>query len=171
MLLEGINLYYSIALGIGILLAIVSLLGHEINIGIESITVACFTTLLGGMGLVMGILSDLTAVNLLISVLVAVIGTVFTHLVIVPMKKTESSLGYELESLEGTVAKVITAIPEVGVGEILIQTKFGNQVRRAKSLDKKPISERSNVVIVKVGKDQIFSVSKINTIEEELETH
>lgn len=157
MTIETIMVIGWVAFGIGILFAISGLI-FDIDIGFDSLSIGCFATVFGGSLLIFG--TWLTAVNaiLAVSLAIATILTILVHFYIVPMKKSEASLSYNIADLKGSTGEVITAIPFDGVGEILIDTGLGVSSRSASSYDKTDIPEGSKILVIDIV-DNLFVVT------------
>ncbi|MFM1653710.1 NfeD family protein [Brevibacillus sp. B_LB10_24] len=74
-----------------------------------------------------------------------------------PMKDAEVSTGYSLQQLTGKIGEVLTAIPENGLGEVVIPMITGTTNHMAASMDQVSIPEGTRVVVVEV-KDHVLYV-------------
>lgn len=149
-----------IVFGIGILFALIGLF-FDLELGFETLSVGCFTTVLGGSVLVCATWMDNVAAISIISLFVALVLTLLVHFYIVPLKKVEASLSYSIDKLKGATGEVITTIPADGMGEVLIKTGLGVNNRSACSYDQTEIPEGSKVLVMDI-KDNVFLVSKMD---------
>ncbi|MBE3102636.1 MAG: hypothetical protein IMZ40_00145, partial [Bacilli bacterium] len=77
---------------------------------------------------------------------------------------TEVSIAYTDESLAGQVGKVITPIPIVGYGEIVIETVGGLISKRATGYDNEEIDYGKEVLVIDV-KEGTFLVREYEAFD------
>ncbi|WP_341805801.1 NfeD family protein [Paenibacillus lupini] len=120
-------------------------------------------TAFGGAGL---LLMHYTAIGAIIVLLLAIISGVLIggggyFLYVKPMSESENSIALSEKDLTGKIAEVLTAIPAIGYGEVLVKVGAGNTNQIAASFDKEAIPGGTRVVIVEV-KDSTLYVSKLD---------
>ncbi|WP_156906543.1 hypothetical protein [Alteribacter aurantiacus] len=108
----------------------------------------------------------------LISVVIALCLVVLLHmLVLAPLSKAESSIGFHMTDLIGDYATVTTSIGEgEDYGEIIVKTTFSIRGFPAKSMNGLPIRSGEEVQIVDVDKENqvlLVSVEEKKMITEE----
>ncbi len=117
---------------------------------------------ISGSGVLWTMYSQLNPVYvLLISVLTGVGAYILIYyFLVIPMSNAESSTSISVKDLEGKTGEVITTIPAIGMGEVLISSSHGSRSETAISFDKQEIKQGKTVVIVEV-KDQLVYVSEL----------
>lgn len=162
------ELWSLIALGVGVLIAIIGLIGFDFDLGpIDPLTVGCFSTVFGGSTWIAIQVTNDQWASFFIGIIVAVVATIVVQLAILPLRKAEASMASELSDMVGIPANVILDIPPDGAGEILIQNKYGRVNRMAASYEKKGIPSGKKVIIVEI-KDSICYVIESDTLDEEI---
>ncbi|CAI6022307.1 protease [Cohnella sp. JJ-181] len=158
-------------LAFGVLLALATLLigdfggtfdflPHDL---FEPVVLAGGITIFGGAGLLLDRYAPLASGGVYAcAAAAAVLGALAMHFVYVrPMRDSENSVAYSIRDLEGKRAEVITSIPAVGYGEVLVRVGAGNANHIAESFDKEALAEGTKVVVVRV-KDDVLGVSKLD---------
>lgn len=120
-------------------------------------------TSFGGAGLLLERYSSLGAIAVLIGALLIAIlaGIAVFFLYVKPMKNSENSIAFSLESLAGALAEVIVPIPEKGYGEVLVKVGAGFTNQIAASFEGVLIPADARVVVVEV-KDNTLYVSEVS---------
>ncbi len=139
---------------------------------LSPITIASFITAFGAFGLIALGLFDTTARTSLIwaaigGLIIAIIAHfAFGYFLIAPQGSSE----VRLEELSGSEAEVITPIAADSVGEIAFVAQGGRVTYTAKSVDNRPISRGTTVIIEKiVGGVARVRVKELETPEHYLE--
>ncbi|ASS65859.1 MULTISPECIES: NfeD family protein [unclassified Paenibacillus] len=164
---------YLSCLAFGVLFAIVSvvlgdILGSFLDGALDFLSVdghhifqpaaaAGAVTAFGGAGLMMEKYSSLPASGIaLLSVLAAAACSLLVFFLYVrPMQNSESTSGYSLQELGGSIGEVLTAIPAHGCGEVLVRIGAGVTNHTAESFDGTDIPTGSKVVVVEVKPDAL----------------
>ena len=160
-MLESINLTTTdiVMVGVGIVLCILAALlggddgtigdgGHTPGLLISPMSMASFTTVLGGYGLItyVGLSYSAIASVLLSVVLSALTVTLFNYILFKFFWSSGANMTPEI--LDGKVGEVYTSIPENGVGEIIYRDSMGvRQKRPARSSDGQTIATGASVVV------------------------
>lgn len=128
----------------------------------EPVVLAGGITIFGGAGLLLDRYTALQAGGVYACAgAAAALGGLAMHFVYVrPMKNSENSVAYSIRDLEGKRAEVITSIPAVGFGEVLVRVGAGNANHIAESFDSEALAEGTKVVVVRV-KDDVLGVSRL----------
>lgn len=122
-------------------------------------------TAFGGAGL---LLQQYTSIGasavLLLALLIAVLagGGVY-FLYVRPMEQSENSTAVSIQDLSGKIAEVLTSIPAVGYGEVLLKAGAGHTNQIAASFDGEAIPEGARVVVVEI-KDNTLYVAKLDSL-------
>lgn len=115
-------------------------------------------TAFGGAGVVLtdctGLIWPVVAVLALMSAAGA--GALLYHLAVKPMKRSENSTAYSMQSLHGRLGEVITPIPSDGYGEVLLKVGAGNANHIAASFERIDIQAGARVVVVEVKDDAVY---------------
>lgn len=130
---------------------------------IQPITLIGGLAIFGGSGILLTKYTDFaTALVILISIGIGIIGTIFIYLLYVkPMEQAEMSTSYSMSELVGKEAVVTTPVPVEGFGEVIVKTIAGITSHIATSYDQKPIASGCHVVVVEVH-DHILYVAEIH---------
>ena len=157
-----------VVLGIGALIAIISLTGIDFEFGpFDPLSIGSFCAVFGGTGWVAMKVTNNAWVSFSLAIIVAIIATAIVQLAVIPLRKAEASMASELSEMVGTPAVVILDIPADGLGEILIQTQYGRVNRMAASFERIHIPSNQKVIVVEV-KETICYVVKAETLDEEI---
>ncbi|WP_096435308.1 NfeD family protein [Alteribacter populi] len=156
----------------GSLTIINALFGDLLDIVFESLpggfinptVVLSFIAVLCGSGFIFENSTGLSSLTgFLISILIAVILVTLLHmLVLAPLSKAESSVGFHLKDLIGDYGKVTTSIGRGDdIGEVIVKTTFSIKGYPARSVEDNPIPAGEEVQIVDVDMEkQILIVSQ-----------
>ncbi|MDQ0255929.1 membrane-bound ClpP family serine protease [Evansella vedderi] len=119
-----------------------------------------FITFFNSMAYLMERFSSINSLIIAIASLVTafLLVTLLNIFVLVPLSQAEATLAYSDDDLKGRIGTVITAIPEEGFGEVMIQGKQGNIARSAISFDDVAIPYGEKVLIIEV-KNSVLHVS------------
>ncbi|MOA18801.1 putative membrane protein YuaF [compost metagenome] len=120
-------------------------------------------TVFGGAGILFMRYTDLgMAVILVLSLLIAVVSAVLVFFLYVkPMKNSENSIAFSLQSLSGALAEVLVPIPASGCGEVMVKVGAGFTNQIASSFEGVAIASGARVVVVEV-KDSTLYVSEVD---------
>ncbi|THF74226.1 NfeD family protein [Cohnella fermenti] len=115
-------------------------------------------TVFGGLGLLLHHYSSLPGYSVLVlAVLGAIlVGAGMYFVYVKPMKNSENSTGYSMNELAGKLAEVLTPVPAVGYGEVLVKTVGGLSNHVAASFDKEEVPAGAKVVIVEVKEGTLY---------------
>ncbi|MNV27107.1 putative membrane protein YuaF [compost metagenome] len=154
--------YFYISLFIvGVILVLLATVGLDLGdlIGVETLSLACFLVSFGGMGHALLMITKVNSVNNLgLSLVCSILFTAVVHfIVVIPMRKTETSSGISQDAHKGDYGVVITTIPANGYGEILMQDKISRSNQIAQSFHKVAIPENTRVIIIDII-DGVYSV-------------
>lgn len=154
---------YLICFAIGFLYALVTIIFgsvFDVELGLDGgslpflspITIASFITVFGGTGLFLSSLfSWSTAIILLISIALAVVGSLGMFLiVVVPLHKAQKSAAFSNKDMIGRFAEVATPIIKKERGEIIYEQGGSRLSAPALALDQKTIQQGEIVEIVDV---------------------
>jgi membrane protein implicated in regulation of membrane protease activity len=163
-----IELYWG-CLIVGILAAAVSLLAGDLMDGalegvlssIEALHPLPFmsgVTVFGATGLILSqylgmdpTTAALPAVGLAIGV------SVLLHFVVVkPMQRAESSLGYSIKELQGKMGEVSVPIPAKGYGEVMVRVGSLPTFQIAGSFDGEEVPDGTSVVVVEIRDGALY---------------
>lgn len=159
--------YYWIALVIGLgYWLLTTILGDfldSINFPIDPIDIASFITMFGGFGIGTNSLFQFSFwTELALVLLLAVVTTILIHFfLIVPLKRTESSLSYNDEDMQGRRAIVTLEIPSQGYGNVSIDLGIKRMKYTANSLNNTNITEGTEVLII----DMDGSIATVEELE------
>ncbi|KKK39293.1 membrane protein [Mesobacillus campisalis] len=103
----------------------------------------------------------IAAVSAVISFILVALLNIF---VLIPLSKAEESLVYRESDLRGRTGIVITAVPEDGFGEVLIDSISGRISKPAASFNKKPIANGQKVLVIDVA-DGVLEVGLYEEME------
>ncbi|MCD7034934.1 hypothetical protein LRR81_11815 [Metabacillus sp. GX 13764] len=125
--------------------------------GFSAVLIFSFFTFLGAIGFAMEQTTELNSVLiLLLSALSALLlDLVLKIFVLVPLSRAEESLVYTEQSLNGRIGKVITAIPEDGYGEVLLESTSGVISKSARSLTNEGIKEGAVILVIEAEKGSL----------------
>lgn len=73
-----------------------------------------------------------------------------------PMKRGEVSTGFSIQEYRGRIGEVITTIPSVGYGEVLVQMGGTNTSREALSFSGHEIAAGTQVVVVEIRDNDLL---------------
>ncbi len=120
-------------------------------------------TAFGGAGILLLRYSAFSPiVIILLAILIAmIIGALVFFLYVKPMKQSENSIAFTLDSLSGALAEVLVPIPAKGYGEVLVKVGAGFTNQIAASFEGIAISTDAKVVVVEV-RDSTLYVSEIS---------
>jgi len=151
------------ALGLGVLIALIGLFLDDVleAIGLDTLSIGCFATVLGGGILLFQQWVDNSVSVILFSLIIALALTIFVHFYIKPVKKVESSMTTSLDTMIGVKGKVILEISPNGIGEVLLYTGFGVTNRPAMSVANETLYQNDVISVVEI-KDNVFYVKKSN---------
>ncbi|MBN6188791.1 protease [Aneurinibacillus sp. BA2021] len=76
-----------------------------------------------------------------------------------PMQKAESTTGFSIRDLIGRSGEVITSIPAMGCGEVLVKVGAGHTNQIAESAGRSAIAEGARIVVVDVGEGGVLYVA------------
>ena len=115
-------------------------------------------TAFGGSGLLLYRYSPLQGFILVGAALIiaAALATLVFFLYVKPMKNSENSIAFKLQSLEGAIGEVLTPIPASGYGEVLVKVGAGVTNQIAASYDGTSIPADAKVVVVEVKEHTLF---------------
>ncbi|MEF2247901.1 MULTISPECIES: NfeD family protein [unclassified Paenibacillus] len=115
-------------------------------------------TAFGGSGLLLYRYSPLQGFILVGAALIiaAALATLVFFLYVKPMKNSENSIAFKLQSLEGAIGEVLTPIPASGYGEVLVKVGAGVTNQIAASYDGTSIPSDAKVVVVEVKEHTLF---------------
>ena len=178
---------YIICLGVGLLFTLVSAFfghafggGHEGHLegsgghaetgdtnGMPGVSpfsptiIACFITAFGGLGIIFKRIPATSSAWL--SAPLAVLGAILISFLILGIlrqlfRSTQCSSEARVGDLLGTVADVITPIPEHGVGEIAYVQAGSRYTAPAREQDGMPVSSGKSVVIIRIIGSQFYVV-------------
>lgn len=88
--------------------------------------------------------------------------TLLNVFILIPISNAEESLVYKESDLRGRTGTVITAVPEDGFGEVLIESISGRISKPAVSFKKKEIPNGSKVLVI----DVVNGVLQVELYEE-----
>ncbi|MCR8656085.1 NfeD family protein [Paenibacillus endoradicis] len=130
---------------------------------IQPITLVGGLAIFGGAGILLMHYTDFaTAMVILISICIGIIGIILIYFVYVkPMENAEMSTSYSMLELVGKEAVVTTPVPVEGFGEVIVKTIAGITSHIAASYDKQPIAAGNHVVVVEVH-ESILYVAEIH---------
>ena len=133
---------------------------------LNPVLIFAFVTVLSASGYLFEKLTSLHYLLILgIGAAVAfIVVTILNVFVLVPLSSAEESLVYKDSDLKGRIGKVITAIPEDGFGEVMIENASGRIAKPASSFDKKEIPGGVDVLVIDV-KNGVLQVSERNELE------
>ncbi|MBB3114431.1 membrane-bound ClpP family serine protease [Paenibacillus phyllosphaerae] len=122
-------------------------------------------TIFGGAGLMLERYSSLEeTVVLLVSLLIAIpagLGIYFVY--IRPMERSENSTGYSITELMGAIGEVLTPVPAIGYGEVLLKKGASVTHHIAASFDQETIPSGAKVVVIEVDvQEGTLLVSKLD---------
>jgi membrane protein implicated in regulation of membrane protease activity len=133
---------------------------------LNPVLIFAFITVLSACGYLLERLTSLH--HLLIFGIGAVAAFIIVSLlnvfVLVPVSSAEESLVYKESDLKGRIGKVITAVPEDGFGEVMIDSTSGRIAKPASSFDKVAIPNGTDVLVVDV-KNGVLQVVERNELE------
>jgi membrane protein implicated in regulation of membrane protease activity len=133
---------------------------------LNPVIILAFVTIFSASGY---LFEKLTSIHYLliigISALLSIILVTFLNVfILIPLSNAEESLVYKESDLRGRIGKVITAIPEDGYGEVIIESISGRIAKPATSFDRVPIDNGTKVLVVDI-KDGVLQVSSQQEIE------
>ncbi|RNA69486.1 NfeD family protein [Alteribacter keqinensis] len=130
---------------------------------INPTVVLSFVAVLCGAGFVFENGTQLSSLTgLFISVVIALVLVTLLHmLVLAPLSKAESSVGYHMSDLIGDYGTVTTSIgKENDYGEVIVKTTFSIKGYPARSVSGLPVASGEEVQIVDIDKEnQVLIVS------------
>ncbi|MDO5295937.1 MAG: hypothetical protein Q4F00_04715 [bacterium] len=172
-MLETLNLtmVYIAMVGIGIVVCLLASFlggddgtigdgGHTPGLIISPMSMATFTTLLGGFGLITYSGFSMSAIaSVLTSIACSLVSvSIFNYILFKVFWSSGSTM--KAEEIDGKIGEVYTSIPENGVGEIIYRDSLGvRQKRPARSSDGQTIPTGTSVV-VKSSVDATLIVDK-----------
>lgn len=159
------SIYLTVLIGSGICVILTLLLSDLFggDVGVFNPTlILAFFTILSASGYLMEKYSNINSIIILsISAVIALIISSCLHFfVFIPLANAEESLVYNEESLKGRIGKVITAIPQDGFGEILIESISGNISKTAASFYNEEIGFGEETVVVEIRENVAYVVRK-----------
>ncbi|MGJ7918973.1 NfeD family protein [Neobacillus sp. LXY-4] len=101
----------------------------------------------------------IASVNAVVALIIVTLLNVF---VLIPISNAEESLVYKESDLRGRTGTVITAVPEDGYGEVLIESTTGRISKPAISLKKTAIPNGKKVLVI----DVVNGVLQVEVYEE-----
>nr|WP_243735329.1 NfeD family protein [Paenibacillus turpanensis] len=122
-------------------------------------SLATAITILGGCGLLLEKYSAMAwGAVLVLSILAALGGAVLIHLFYVrPVQNSETSSGFSVSELAGSLAEVLTPIPAEGYGEVMVRVGAAGRTNQiAASFDREAIEEGAMVVVVEVKEHTLY---------------
>lgn len=133
---------------------------------LNPVIIFAFVTIYSASGYLFEKLTALHYLAILgISAIIALILVTFLNVfILVPLSNAEESLVYKESDLRGRIGTVITAIPEDGYGEVIIESISGRIAKPATSFDRVEIANGTNVLVVDI-KDGVLQVSSHQEIE------
>lgn len=120
---------------------------------IDPLSLVGGVSVFGGSGILLTELTGLSETGTLVAAIVfGVLAVLAIHFAYVrPLKRGEASTGFSVEEYRGRLGEVITAIPPVGFGEVLIPMGGGgNTFRQAASFEGTSIPGGARIVVVDV---------------------
>ncbi|WP_460235419.1 NfeD family protein [Bacillus cereus] len=142
-------------------------IGGDISPGsvLNPTVVLSFFAILGASGYIFETTSSMASITILvISTLIALVLVSIIHFfILAPLSKAEQNTASRMEDSKGKVGEVIITIPEDGLGEVLLKSKFGNNGQPAKSSDNSEIPEGSQVKVVGIEDGVVLVVERIDT--------
>ena len=141
-------------------LGFLSLDGHD---WFQPMTLGGAVTVFGGAGYLLERYTLLSSfVIIVLSLLIAiVIALALLLLYVRPMKNSENSTSFSIKELSGKMGEVLTAIPAIGCGEVLIRMGAGYTNHTAESYGGVTISSGAQIVVVEV-KEDVLLVAEID---------
>ena len=120
--------------------------------------ILAFITFMAAAGYLLETFSDLShLIIFLTGIVLSFICTALLYYVfLVPLRSAETSLAYTEESLAGQTGRVITPIPVVGFGEVLIETVGGNIHKRAASYNQEDIPYGQEILVIEVVNGTLY---------------
>lgn len=164
---------YGILFGLGMLLALLTLLfgevlGHLLS-GLDSlfshslpflqpVILIGGITILGGTGLLLERYTSLDALPVfLLSLLMTLLLSIALYFLYVrPMKNSETSIAFSIFDLQGSIGEVLVPIPAFGYGEVLLKAGGGVTNQIAASFDRKEIAGGTKVVVVEIREGVLY---------------
>ena len=161
---------YIILFGVGVGFVLISFFLDtivDVDAGFFSILqpklIAVFLTVTGGFGIILSTQFG-TIITLIISVLCGLlIATLINRLVIIPLHKAQNTSTFDKQAIIGTLAKVISPIPQGGYGKIRYSVSGSVVTGPAKSQDGGEIKNGENVSIMHIEGKTYFVKKADNT--------
>jgi membrane protein implicated in regulation of membrane protease activity len=168
---HGIQDFYLVGLIIMGGITIVSLILGDILDAIADITVGTslnltmlfsFFAILCGAGYILEYVSQWGSLSIfVVSFLFSFVSVLLMKaFVLVPISRSEQNTAFRLQDFTGQTGEVLITIPNDGIGEVLVRSKFGNNGMPARSADGIEILQGSIVSVVEVN-DGILVVKAV----------
>lgn len=127
---------------------------------IEPTTLVGSIAVFGGAGLLLSEYTGFGTAAIIVAALVTGVaaGACIYFWYVKPIKRSENSTAYSLQDFTGALAEVVTSIPALGYGEVLVKAGAGITNQIAASFDGSAIPGGSKVVVVEV-KDNTLRVA------------
>ncbi|MFD3445395.1 NfeD family protein [Microbacteriaceae bacterium 4G12] len=125
--------------------------------------VLSFFAILSGIGCIFEYITNWSSVVIfIVSALLSFIAVFLIKMfVLIPLSRAEQNTAYSMGEFTGQMGEVILTIPRNGFGEVLLESKLGNNGMPAKCASNEELVQGSKVCVLDV-RDGVLFVEKID---------